>query len=108
MGFLTFASFAKAKRRGVHVNVICFCEDAEGCLRFVREFPRSMFGLEPSGCDSERCVRLNRGRFYGLSIGKLAFLSARETFRFSGFLIWTLRNTRRRVTSECVIHTGDV
>ena len=37
---------------------ICFCEEAEGCLRFVREFPQSMSDLKPGGCNTEHSLCL--------------------------------------------------
>ena len=87
------------------VLYICFCEEAEGCLRFVREFPWSMFGFEPGGCDIEHCVCLNRGESCVFPKVSFVFGRTRKTACFSGFLIGLVRNTRRRVTPEFVLHT---
>ena len=34
------------------------CDEAEGCLRFVREFPQSMSDLKPGGCNTEHSLCL--------------------------------------------------
>ena len=78
-----------------------FCEDMEGCLRFAGEFPWSMFGLELSGCDSERCVRLNCGRSLCLSICVSLRFVGSENILFFGLFIWVFYMGVTKRTGTC-------
>ena len=49
------------------------CDEAEGCLRYVREFPQSMSDFKPGGCNNETLcvlVLLAKGGMSAFSMGR--------------------------------------